>query len=60
MNETSTILLKKSFESLIQNDTYKLDVNGNVNVSGGMRITSYITGNNGITSQQTFVYLKKV
>jgi hypothetical protein len=43
----------------VQNDTYKLDVNGNVNVSGGMRITSYITGNNGITSQQTYVYLNK-
>jgi hypothetical protein len=38
---------------------YKLDVNGNVNVSGGMRITSYMTGNNGIYSGQRFVYMNK-
>ncbi len=39
------------------NPAYNLDVNGNVSVSGGMRITSYMTGNNGITSGQSFKYL---
>jgi len=38
---------------------YTLDVNGNVNVSGGMRITSYMTGNNGIYSGQRFVYMNR-
>jgi hypothetical protein len=38
---------------------YKLDVNGNVNVSGGMRITSYMIGNTGIRSSQNFLYINK-
>jgi uncharacterized coiled-coil protein SlyX len=36
---------------------YKLDVNGNANINGGLTISSYITGNNGIRSLQQFKFI---